>query len=130
MKSQIVFCDDIREEKSNKHILIGVYGGEMNVNNGPTVIPISLWIQLLDLPPGHHSFKVLPRKVIGRQRTDLGVAEGEFDAVPDGVFAIALPGLPLHVDSDCTLMVSLIIDADKEIELGRLQVRAVFAQIQ
>lgn len=127
MRTQIVFCDDIREEKSNKHILIGVYGGEMNVAAGPTSIPISIWIQLLDLPGGRHKFKVFPRKIIGKQRSDLGLAEGEFEGPQGGSFAVLLPGLPIHIDSDCKMSVSMSLDGGKEMDVGSLEIKAIFA---
>lgn len=40
----VVLCEDIRQEKSNKFILIGVYAGNILVETLPCDIPLSLFI--------------------------------------------------------------------------------------
>ena len=50
----VLICDDIRQEKSNKHILIGVYNGEIIFPPGPNkLIPLCVWIEFA-IAPGHY----------------------------------------------------------------------------
>jgi hypothetical protein len=50
----VLVCDDVRQEKSNKHILIGVYNGEIIFASGPNKwIPLCIWIELA-IAPGHY----------------------------------------------------------------------------
>ncbi len=41
-----IFCEDIREEKSNKHILIGVFSGGVNVVKIPATIKVAVYAQI------------------------------------------------------------------------------------
>jgi hypothetical protein len=40
-----ILCEDIRQEKSNKHILIGVYGGNIVVPKTPANISLAVYIE-------------------------------------------------------------------------------------
>jgi hypothetical protein len=39
----VVLCEDVRQEKSNKYILIGVFAGDINVSELPARLPLSLY---------------------------------------------------------------------------------------
>jgi len=41
-----IFCEDIREEKSNKHILIGVFGGDINVSELPALVRLAIYTEI------------------------------------------------------------------------------------
>jgi len=50
----VIFCEDIREEKSNKHILIGVFGGDLHVAEFPAFIRLAIFTEIEikgDIPP-------------------------------------------------------------------------------
>jgi hypothetical protein len=42
--SAVIVCDDIRQEISNKFILVGAYSGSMVINAIPAVIPLGVFI--------------------------------------------------------------------------------------
>src|SRR5271166_1271127 len=42
--SQAIACDDIRQEINGKHILIGVYSGNLGVPSFPNVIALGFWV--------------------------------------------------------------------------------------
>lgn len=45
-----ILCDDIREEKGNKLSLMGMYGGDVIVNDFPSILPkLCLFVQLIQL---------------------------------------------------------------------------------
>lgn len=41
-----IFCEDIREEKSNKHILIGVFGGDLHVAEIPALVRLAIYTEI------------------------------------------------------------------------------------
>lgn len=41
-----IVCEDIRTEVSNKYILIGVFGGQINLSVSPAVIQLALFLEL------------------------------------------------------------------------------------
>lgn len=43
----VVVCDDIRQEISHKHILVGVYSNVINIAMLPANINLAFWIELL-----------------------------------------------------------------------------------
>jgi hypothetical protein len=40
----VVVCDDIRQEKTEKFILIGVYAGSIIMNELPNLLKLSFWL--------------------------------------------------------------------------------------
>jgi hypothetical protein len=50
--STVLFCDDIRKEASGKDIVIGVYGGPVNVHAYPTPFALSLFIEIVPTEAG------------------------------------------------------------------------------
>lgn len=125
-----LFCDDIREETSGKHILIGVYSGEMNVNAGPAVVSLSVWVQIYGLAAGDRKIKFNARKQVGSQRIEIARIEAGVEVLEEGIaVGIPLTGMPLSVDSDCTVTVSMSCDAGEEVKIGSLTVKALFADL-
>ena len=44
-----IICDDVRVERNGKHIIIGVYSGDIVVSETPALVPIMLWLQIDDV---------------------------------------------------------------------------------
>lgn len=123
-----LFCDDIRQEANGKFILIGVYSGEMNVGSGPASLMISTWLQISGLSAGLHILRFSARKHVGSQRIELAKIEAELEVI-EGSLPIAMPlqGLPMNVDSDCSISLSVSFDGTPEVLAGSLEVKARFA---
>lgn len=49
-----LLCEDIRQEKSNKYILIGVYSGDILIANLPASIPLAFYLDGNVTKPGSH----------------------------------------------------------------------------
>lgn len=59
MLIDVTFCDQIRIENSGKHLLIGVYPGDvMTVSQIPGTVHLSAWVKVRDLPAGAYSFEM------------------------------------------------------------------------
>lgn len=124
-----LFCDDIRQEMSGKFILIGVYSGEMNVNNGPTTLPLSMWVDITGLPAGKQKLNFTVRKHVGTQRTEIARMDVEVDVVNANMpVALPLQGLPIFVDADCSFSLSIGHANSPERAAGSLKVKALFAE--
>src|SRR4051812_32332837 len=46
-----VLCEDVRQEKSNKFILIGVFPGDILVEDVPASVPLDVYIDAIALEP-------------------------------------------------------------------------------
>jgi len=124
-----IFCDDVRQEISGKFILIGVYSGDMNVNNGPATVPLSIWIEMTGLSAGHQNLDFVARKQVGLQRTEIARMHVGIE-VNDPKLPVALPlqGLGVSIDSDCLVSLYVTCEGEPERLAGTLKVNAVFAE--
>ena len=82
-----LICDDVRQEKSGKAILIGVYGPDLNVTT-PTppnsAIPLNLWVELQTEFKGSVGFEIRGLIVSSTKEAQKGVAfEGGGEAIND-----------------------------------------------
>lgn len=128
MKTQILFCDDIRQEITGKHMLIGVYDDQLNMNAGPGILPLAVYLQILGIPEGDHTLHIVAHKHIGNQRTEIAVVDIDVNiAKGNRLVALALPQLPVHVDSDCLVSVNIVVDDDIPLDAGELSIKAEFA---
>lgn len=92
-----VFCDDIRHEKTDKDLLIGVYGGPIVVPAFPVRIAISVWLQLEAISSKPTRFE------LGLFRADgfeLALAELDLEGREAGTRAgLALRGMPVIAEA-------------------------------
>jgi hypothetical protein len=51
-----IVCEDVRIEKSGKHIIIGVYPSDIIIQETPAQIPVLLWLQIDDVGSNDKSF--------------------------------------------------------------------------
>lgn len=117
-----IFCDDIRQEVTNKHILIGVYASDMRVSQMPAVVPLSLWIRVRNLPNGRHAFSIN----LGFEKSKAKITEisGEIEMIVPGDPAnIIVAGIPVKItESDC-LIAQISVDGGPMKKMGALQIR-------
>jgi hypothetical protein len=55
----VTFCEDIRTEKSEKLLVIGVFVDEMLVNQFPASIRLALWIRIFDTPAAAAAVRIV-----------------------------------------------------------------------
>lgn len=78
----VIFCEDVREERNGKLIVIGIYSTDIRFAEFPATAALSMWIRILGLPAGDY-------------QNDLSVSiNGEVQTV--------LPGIIVSDGSDVT----------------------------
>lgn len=88
-------CDDVRIEKNNKNILIGVYPDDIVVPNVPMTIRLTLWIRVTNLDPNQLDYEL--RGFLGKKKK----FEGGFQIgkpSESGSATIVLGPFPLKID--------------------------------
>lgn len=122
----VIFCDDIRRESNGKEILIGVYSSDILIPSVPTVLGISLWIQIrvrgrgtarsrlrvTDPSGGTAGETVLEHTIDDNKAAQI---QGELTS------SITLPQLPLNIAQAGTIDVLWASD-DEFVPIGRKQV--------
>lgn len=53
-----VLCEFCRPELNNKYTLIGVFSGDIQVENFPAAFPVSAYVELSGVPVGHHRLSI------------------------------------------------------------------------
>lgn len=119
-RAETVFCDDIRQEITGKHILIGVYGGDLVPGILPATFPIAIWVRFWGLQAGRHSFEMRLFDPNGRQTGALG---GDTDVMAsDAPTVFAMSGLPVELQTPGDIVVQFAFDGGEPVEIGRLKV--------
>jgi hypothetical protein len=132
-----IFCDDIRDEVSNKKTLVGVYNGELVIGSLPAVVPTFglavTYLEPLEMPVKPVSIKVFVPNKEGKGEVVLDVElppdreERPTDAAPDPLAEFRAHLLyfrlsPLILQGEGHIKVRAYFD-DTEIRLGSLRVR-------
>lgn len=55
MRSELLFCDDIRTEVSGQHTIVGVYQEGISTGSLPVIGRFYCWLRIFGLPIGFHS---------------------------------------------------------------------------
>lgn len=119
-EARVVFCDDIRREDNGKAILIGVYTGDLIPGVLPANLPLSLWIDIRDVPIGHHNL-VITLELPGGGKISV---PGELDVVEaDKPITLMFVGLPAQINEPGLIRV-LIDISGTEVIAGQLTVLA------
>ena len=106
IRSAIV-CDDIRQEKNNKHILIGVYASSIRVAELPGALGLSYYAQVE--APEHNIGDELIFEVEGHVIDEDGKkklfikGKSTVTLVDDVIATIATPVFPIAIESECSL---------------------------
>lgn len=130
------FCDDIRIEVGNKTSLMGIYGGELLLEQIPAVLPklcASTFVHSLTADP----LRALAVRVVHDGRTlqevelpaaDLESMQAELigrdtdDPVVEISIGVNLVFSPFVVDAEGSVVVTVIADGE-EIPAGKLRLR-------
>jgi hypothetical protein len=122
----VIFCDDIRREISGKEILIGVYSSDILIPSVPTVLGISLWIQIRARGKGAARSRLRVTDPSGNTAGET-VLEYTIDdskaaqSQGETISSITLPQLPLNIAQAGTIDVLWASDGEF-VPIGRKQV--------
>jgi hypothetical protein len=119
-----LFCDDVRTEESGKHILVGVYPGDLVPRRLPITVRLAVWIRLFrDMPVGNHSFEVRLRTETSVQSltATLDILEVMTSDMP---YVFAMPPTSVRLSEPGTLTCTIAFDGEEPTTLGSLLIRA------
>lgn len=100
-----IFCDDIREEKSGKILLVGTYLDVMGLDAFPAKVTMSMWVQLREIPPGQLNPNISVSVNGDVQHRASTTIEIDPNAITTNIF---LTGVPLEITAEG--FVSLKVD--------------------
>jgi hypothetical protein len=112
--SQVILCDDVRQETNGKYIIIGLFTSDILVNEFPAYLPLRLLI-------------TYEMEEIGDQKLDflwflddkplIEMEGGVRQETLGAPIVIALPPGPLHVDGPGRLRVSARLESGEQLEI-------------
>lgn len=114
----LLICDDIRQETSGKLILIGYYPTDIVVEQFPAQLTLSLMLRIEDPPKGEHTFDMAMNPPEGAPS---GV-RGSFVGIPPQPGVLIGVGVPAVLLKAGDLVVTLTLDDQPPIEVGRIHV--------
>jgi len=99
-----VICEDVRREYTGKHIIIGAYGGPIQVQSFPAQLSLSAWLQMQATGEGAINFKM---RWLSPQDVELGSLESELSIAKSSISAISVPPIPLQVQTEGLLKLQM-----------------------
>jgi hypothetical protein len=97
-------CDDVREERTGKLILIGVYVRTINVADFPTDLRLTFWLQITVKEAGEHSGEM---RIINSEGAVLLKGETVITLKRIGRTAIGLEEVSFQVQSESTITLQM-----------------------
>lgn len=120
LRGTTIFCDDIRQEISSKHILVGVYSGDMIPPNFPSFVTLALWVTVVGLEVGTHPFKIVATAPNGtpciQNENVVHVRDGSRPTI------FILGASVFSVDRTGDIVVTLSLSNGQPFEVGRIGV--------
>ena len=104
-----ILCEDIRQEKSNKYILIGVYAGDILVNAIPANISLSFYLEFIGAKIGNN---YLSLKISGPGEGQVIINLNYETEKNDTPITVVTPRMEVLLD--CEGMIRVEISSDGE----------------
>jgi hypothetical protein len=102
----VIICDDVRREQNGKDILIGVYSGDILVQNFPFILPLSMWMEYA--PPKSGPNDIFIRIHYGQQPPSL--VKATVEVIDSSTVGIPLSGFVIQGDKPDDLVVEYSAD--------------------
>lgn len=102
-----LLCEDIREEKTGKHTLVGVYSGDVDISGIPGTMAIALYIELQVIIPGKYELSLRlsgPGEHSATLKANLALEKNNKFAI------LATPRIDLLVDREGILKIEMSMD--------------------
>jgi hypothetical protein len=129
MTAFTVFCDDVRLEANGKHFLIGVYSGNILVEEIPGPVTVSTWVQVRGVPSGPRIVS-LTVNFFGKDGVfEAGKTEFAINVLDSDLpVVLAANGLHFTVNTEGALTVLARIDGGEGIPAGEITITKNKAQ--
>jgi len=116
----VIVCDDIREEVGGKHSLMGVFGGDIVLNELPGSIFLAFYMQYFPDPDEQEKMSFAVRLLLNEEQLVSG--KFEVDPTKHKTINLVLPRALVTFEKECDLrMLVKVQDAD-EGEVARKRV--------
>ncbi|MDX0911907.1 hypothetical protein GOE02_21550 [Sinorhizobium medicae] len=126
LKIESIFCEDIRLEATQKHILIGVFSDEVLVHTTPANIGIALWLRIHGIAVGKHKIHIEAYLESGDERKLCGEISADLEVLrPGRATVINSPTLVIPVEKDGMLKYFISFDDEPPQDAGTLIVTVV-----
>lgn len=116
----VIFCDDIRQEVSGKHLIVGAYSGNLIPSGIPGTFPLSVLIKIQGLE-GRHRFVL---RLLAPDGSESARIEDDLD-VPNslGGFPIVFVGAPMTITKSGEIVLEMSMDSEPPQKIGTLTVQ-------
>jgi hypothetical protein len=114
----IVLCDEVRQEKTEKYLLLGVYSSGITLQQVPAQISLSLYVELIFPSAGDYSVAIKTK--LAENNSLVTVEVNIVD--PTVPMAIPTPRIPLVITDAGELVVSVGSSTDDLVETARFRV--------
>ena len=99
-----ILCDDVRQEQgNNKHILIGVYSGDIVLSDIPAQIQLAFYIEIA-APEGHYDMQI---RLSGPQKGEEAILPAAFDHSGKDVATLASPRIGISMTAEGAFKIDL-----------------------
>ncbi|MFD9902608.1 DUF6941 family protein [Mesorhizobium sp. NPDC059025] len=122
LRFEILFCDDVRQEASGKHILIGVFGTDILPSNLPGVLPLAMYLRVFGMTKGDHHFRITLVTSDGDWRGEIDGQTRVMDDTTASIFPFG--AIPIHIEKPGAIIANLSIDGSNAVPIGSITVRA------
>lgn len=120
-----IFCDDIRREDNGKALLIGVYTGDLVVQDLPTKLRLSAWVRLTGMDRGKHDIR-LRFDFPGAEPLEVeGQAEVTDPEETDDLFFV---GFPATLNEEGNVTCNLIVGSQTYV-IGKITIQKADGKI-
>lgn len=109
-----LLCEDIRQEKSNKYIIIGVFTGDIIVKKLPATIPICVFIQARMANTGETAFTF---RLSGPGEGSITMEMLVNSSVPNEVVTIIPPKLQVTINEIGVIKAEFLFKNGRQLEI-------------
>ena len=103
----VVLCEDIRQEKNNKHILIGVYSGDLIFTSFPAEVRLTFYIEYLPAATGHYDINFRLR--VGKKKILSFIVKAEVDD-PLSIGVLPIPIMMYNFKEETILLLEVSVN--------------------
>ena len=124
VRSNAFFCDDARQDEFGSFTIVGAYAGVINLVPSRKNRRIGNFVVIEDFPAGEHHIRFRVTFTPDDSGEVLTLVDQEQNIVgdPDAAMVLNPMGLPLRMEEDGILKLTMVVDGDYEQELCRAQI--------
>lgn len=115
-----LFAEDIRQEKSNKYIVAGIFNSVVMVSDLPARIPVAFYMEFFPVPEGPLDISI---KISGPGEDSVVINVKAEIHDPSRPLVVPSPRLEIALECEGTLIVEIQFDDGEYQEADRVQIK-------